>query len=180
MVEKKNEVVIIDGGMLEGGGQLFRMSVALAYIFKRHVIIEKIRANRPKGGGLSNQHLTGLQAVVNMVPGCVASGVVKKSKTVNFNPKDKKISRHEFLADCGTPGAVGLIIQMLMPCLLFQAKESCKLEIRGGTFVSMSPTVHPIKHVLLPHLKRMGLEVGLKVESNGFTPDVVGSAILDV
>jgi len=54
-----------------------------------------------------------------MVPGCVASGVVKKSKTVNFNPKEKKISRHEFIADCGTPGAVGLIIQMLMPCLLF-------------------------------------------------------------
>jgi RNA 3'-terminal phosphate cyclase len=49
-----------------------------------------------------------------MVPGCVASGVVKKSKIVNFNPKENKISLHEFTADCGSPGAVGLIIQMLM------------------------------------------------------------------
>jgi len=46
--------------MLEGGGQLFRMTIALAYIFKRHIVIRNIRANRPKGGGLSNQHLTGL------------------------------------------------------------------------------------------------------------------------
>lgn len=115
-----------------------------------------------------------------MVPGCVASGVVKKSKTVNFNPKEKKISRHEFIADCGTPGAVGLIIQMLMPCLLFQEKESCKLSICGGTFVGMSPTVHPIEHVLLPHLKRMGADATLTIESNGFTPNVVGKAIIEV
>lgn len=109
MVEKK-ETVLIDGGMMEGGGQLFRMSIALSYIFKRHVVIDKIRANRPRGGGLSNQHLTGLQAVVNMVPGCAAAGVQKKSKTVDFNPKDKKISRSEILADCGSPGSVALIV----------------------------------------------------------------------
>lgn len=69
---------------------------------------------------------------------------------------------------------------MLMPCLLFQAKESCRLEVRGGTFVSMSPTVHPIKYVLLPHLQRMGIEASLSVTANGFVPDVVGSATLDV
>ena len=98
------------------------------------------------------------------MPGCAASGVVKKSKTVNFNPKDKKISRNEFSADCGSPGSVSLIVQMLMPCLLFQEKQSCKLKICGGTFVGMSPTVHPIQHVLLPHLAKMGVEAILEVE----------------
>ena len=40
--------------MMEGGGQLFRMSVALAYILQRPVHITKIRANRARGGGLAN------------------------------------------------------------------------------------------------------------------------------
>ena len=86
------------------------MSIALAYIFRKHVQLSKIRANRPRGGGLGNQHLTGLQAVVNMVPGCSVSGNKKKSTQVDFDPKLNKISRNEFVADCGTPGAIALIL----------------------------------------------------------------------
>ena len=74
-----NNIIKIDGSMGEGGGQLFRMSIALAYIMRKHILISKIRANRPKGGGLSNQHLTGLKAVVKMVPGCFVVGDKKKS-----------------------------------------------------------------------------------------------------
>ena len=44
----------IDGSMLEGGGQLFRSSITLSYLLNQPVHIEKIRANRPKGGGLAN------------------------------------------------------------------------------------------------------------------------------
>jgi RNA 3'-terminal phosphate cyclase len=41
--------------MLEGGGQLFRMSMALAYIFKKTVNIKNIRAKRGnKAGGLGH------------------------------------------------------------------------------------------------------------------------------
>ena len=42
----------------------------------------------------------------------------------------------------------------------------------------MSPTMHPIQHVLIPHLARMGLEVSLEIEQNGFVPDVVGSVMM--
>ena len=44
----------VDGSMMEGGGQLFRMSIAYAYLLRRPVTIEKIRANRARGGGLTN------------------------------------------------------------------------------------------------------------------------------
>ena len=50
MVEFLNEIVV-DGAMLEGGGQLFRMTIAMAYLFNRSIRIENIRANREKGGG---------------------------------------------------------------------------------------------------------------------------------
>jgi RNA 3'-terminal phosphate cyclase len=63
------------------------MSIALSYIFKKHIKISKIRANRPRGGGLANQHLTGLQAIVSMLPGCSVTGNHKGSTEVEFNPK---------------------------------------------------------------------------------------------
>ena len=106
--------------MLEGGGQLFRMSIALSYLLKRRIHISKIRANRPRGGGLSNQHLTGLNSVVELVPGCKVAGNAKGSSIVQFDPRGKSIRRKNYLADCGSPGAVGLILQMLMPCLVYQ------------------------------------------------------------
>lgn len=96
--------------MLEGGGQLFRMTIALAYIMSQPVQIFNIRKNRYRGGGLGNQHLTGLQGVVNLVPGSKVKGNFKKSTEVSFRPGDGIISRLTFEADCGSPGSVALIL----------------------------------------------------------------------
>ena len=84
MVESANEDLSkvpleVDGSMMEGGGQLFRMSVALAYILRRPVKIYNVRANRARGGGLANQHLTGLNSVVQLIPGCKVEGNALKS-----------------------------------------------------------------------------------------------------
>ncbi len=69
---------------------------------------------------------------------------------------------------------------MLMPCLLFQAKDRCNLTIIGGTYVGMSPTIAALEHVLYPALKMFGLDVSLKVVKNGFFPDVVGEVCLSI
>jgi RNA 3'-terminal phosphate cyclase (ATP) len=175
MVEQANTVEV-DGSMLEGGGQLFRMSVALAYIFNRKLHITKIRANRAKGGGLGNQHLTGLQSVVKMLPGCEVSGNKKGSTEVVFDPCAKKIKQESFVADCGSPGAIGLILQMLTPCLMFNSAPSCDLLIKGGSMVGMSPNTDCLANVLLPVLRRMGAEISLEVPFDGYFPDVIGEA----
>ena len=102
------------------------------------------------------------------------AGNKKKSTQVGFNPGSNKISRKDYIADCTSPGAVTLILQMTTPCLLFQDKDACNLKVLGGTFVSCSPTVFPFMHVLIPALSEMGAKICLEVGKPGYFPDIVG------
>ena len=136
-------LLAIDGAMLEGGGQLFRMSMALSYLLKKSVNIKNIRGKRGnKGGGLGHQHLTGLKSLKQLIPGAKCEGDFLKSKEVTFKPGRNLIKRKEYTADCQTPGSVHLISQMLLPCLLFQEEDESKLIIKGGTLVDNSPPAH--------------------------------------
>ena len=55
-MEPANEVLHIDGSMGEGGGQVYRTTVALAYLLNRDIEMVKIRAGRgyDHKGGLGN------------------------------------------------------------------------------------------------------------------------------
>ena len=55
---KNLEVLEIDGSILEGGGQMLRISMSLSCILGRKIRVKKIRAGRSKPG-LGAQHLTG-------------------------------------------------------------------------------------------------------------------------
>ena len=62
-MESLPQTLKVDGSMLEGGGQVFRVSLALSYLLHKSVHLTNIRAGRGKGGGLANQHLTCLNAL---------------------------------------------------------------------------------------------------------------------
>ena len=55
-------MIIIDGSLSEGGGQILRTSLGLSVLTKQPFIIKNIRANRPNPG-LREQHLQAIRAV---------------------------------------------------------------------------------------------------------------------
>lgn len=162
----------LDGTTLEGGGQLLRISAGLAALTGQSLTITNIRGNRSGGGGLKRQHLTGVQWL-SRASGSPTQGAEVKSKTLVFVAKDhdqaslKTVrggwNKMESMIDIGTPGAIGLVLQAILPYILFAGathgdEEVVHVTIKGGTNVSNSPSIDYIQRVLLPKLELIGLE----------------------
>ncbi len=136
MARTSGPAVLIDGSLMEGGGQILRNSVALAAILTKPVNIVRIRAGRP-APGLKAQHATGIGAVAALCDG-EADGCGVGSVEVTFWPRGVRGGEHT--ADCGTAGSIALVLQAALPVMLFADAPSV-LDVRGGTNVGMSPQV---------------------------------------
>ena len=98
---KMKGLLTIDGSMGEGGGQVFRSSLALAMTTGKPFRIYNIRAKRKKSG-LLRQHLTALNAAV-AVSGAKVSGAEIGSSDVTFEPGEVKPGTFRFCI--GTAGS---------------------------------------------------------------------------
>ena len=106
----------IDGSYGEGGGQILRTSVSLSFLKNVPIRINNIRAGRPKPG-LRAQHATGLE-LVNQVSNGVLSHCEVGSTEVAFMARDMVGGDKRLIEkDCGTAGAITLILQTILPCL---------------------------------------------------------------
>ncbi|MFX1518544.1 MAG: RNA 3'-terminal phosphate cyclase [Promethearchaeota archaeon] len=167
------EIVKINGGMLEGGGQILRIATALSGITGVPVEIYDIRNQRPKPG-LKAQHLTGIKALADLTNASV-DGLQMASKKITFTPTKRKGGFYE--VDVKTAGSVALLLQVLMPVAIF-APERVQFKLIGGTTVKWSPPIPTIQHVLLPILKKMGIQARIRIIKHGFYPK--GAGILEV
>jgi RNA 3'-terminal phosphate cyclase (ATP) len=70
------------GDTLSGSGQLVRLAIGLSALTRTSIVIDKIRAGRPKGG-LKQQHLTALQFLRDAT-GPRVCGAVKGSRKVGM------------------------------------------------------------------------------------------------
>ncbi|KAI4157663.1 MAG: hypothetical protein L6R39_000613, partial [Caloplaca ligustica] len=197
--------ISLDGRTLEGGGQLLRLALSLSALTYLPVHIWDIRANRPsrkanqQAGGLKPAHLAAVEWLARATR-AETQGMVKGSTELHFRPlirggsygkmttdqsvwqdiyDGNRLSRRETRIPLSSPGSVCLILQAILPYLLFHALDArapdparkgeeeegpaatsvpVRVTIEGGTNVSKSPSTEYIDQVLIPVLvEKLGI-----------------------
>jgi len=169
-------MIEVDGSQKSGSGTILRLSVALAAILGQALHIYNIRHNRPQPG-LRPQHL---EAVLTAARLCDAElkGAELNSQKLWFTPKKVKGGKVE--AEIGTAGSIPMLLMTVLPICAF-AENAVQLHVsKGGTDVSNSPTINYMRHVLLPTLKRMGVNATLTVRTYGYYPKGMGEVTMTV
>ena len=169
-------MIEIDGSQKSGSGTILRFSVALASILSKPLHIYNIRQNRPQPG-LRPQHL---EAVLTASKLCDAElqGAEINSRELWFKPK--KIKGGKIKAEIGTAGSIPMLLMTVLPICAF-AENTVHLQVsKGGTDVHHSPTINYVRFVLLPILKRMGLDTNLTVQKYGYYPKGMGEVTITV
>ncbi|MFA4886708.1 MAG: RNA 3'-terminal phosphate cyclase [Candidatus Nanoarchaeia archaeon] len=166
-------MIILDGS--QAGGQYLRTSLSLSAITKKPFKLINIRGKR-ENPGLQNQHLTAVNAMKELCNGEV-NGNELHSKELEFIPK--QIEGGNYIFDTGTAGSVTLVMQTILPVLLFANKES-QIGIKGGTANPFAPPALEIKEVFIYFLKKFGIEVDFEIIQEGFYPKGGGKIIFKV
>ena len=137
----------LDGTMLEGGGQLFRVALSFSSLTGVPVHIANIRGKRSgKAGGIKPAHLAGAEWLAKAV-GAETTGLVVKSRELAFRPtKGRKVGtrprsneegssgvwkgiyddfgsliRWDSFIHMSTPGSIFLVLQAILPYILLCA-----------------------------------------------------------
>ncbi|MEW6214801.1 MAG: RNA 3'-terminal phosphate cyclase [Nitrospirota bacterium] len=158
-------MIEIDGSHGEGGGQILRTSLSLSCLLKTPFRIFNIRRGR-KRPGLMPQHLTCVRAAT-LISNAEMKGDYEGSMELIFKPEEVKFGDYYF--DIGTAGSTSLLLQSLLPPLIFSEGKST-ITLKGGTHVPFSPPFHYLSDVFVPMLGKLGIKLSLSIESYGFYP----------
>lgn len=166
-------MIVIDGSEGEGGGQVLRTALSLSLVTGQPFRIDKIRANRPRGG-LMRQHVTAVEAAC-AISGAECDGLGIGASSLAFVPGTVTAGDHHFAV--GTAGSTSLVLQTILPALILAGGPS-RLVLEGGTHNSYAPPFDFIARAFLPLLNRMGPAVTTTLLRHGFYP--AGGGRIDV
>ncbi|KAJ3555126.1 hypothetical protein NP233_g12281 [Leucocoprinus birnbaumii] len=183
-LENGSDIQVIDGSVLEGGGQILRNTISLAGLLRKSIRIENIRHGRTKPG-LKNQHRTGLQLAAE-ISHAKLTGASNGSTVIEFEPdKDKGIDLPgSWEADTVTAGSTTLLMQIALPLLLFRSSSqsgngSSVLRLLGGTNAEQAPQIDYTRHIFIPFFRTHFLplssapsspSVELEIKKRGYFP----------
>ncbi len=169
-------MIEIDGSQKSGSGTILRLSIAIAAITQQPLHITNIRQNRPQPG-LKHQHL---EAVLTAAKLCNAKvqGAALGSRELWFTPQEIRGGNIEAVIE--TAGSIPMLLLATLPICLF-AKNPVRLHVaKGGTDTTHAPTINYMRNVLLPTLKRMGVDSEITVQKYGYYPKGMGEATMTV
>ncbi len=164
-VKSETGLVLIDGSIGEGGGQVLRTSLTLSMLLLKPFEMINIRANRPNPG-IQPQHLKAIESSA-VISDAVVEGAYLRSNRIRFFPSRIKFGNFRF--DIGTAGSTSLVLQTLYLPLSFSEGAST-LTIIGGTHVAWSPTFDYIKNCWVYFMERIGLKIKVEMKKAGFYP----------
>ena len=156
----------IDGSRYSGSGAIVRQAVAFAALTGQAVHIVNARARRPKPG-LRPQHVRVIEAIRQLVAG-TTEGAHQGSREFFFRPGGIRVGP-EYTWDIGSAGSTTALTLAVLPVLAF-GPSPVKLQLRGGLFQDFAPSFYHLQHVLLPLLRRMGIEVEAEMARPGYVP----------
>lgn len=165
----------IDGSHGEGGGQILRTALALGGILQQPVEIHNVRGGRKKPG-LRPQHLIAVQGMA-LITGAKVEGAEPGSMRLYFEPR--QVVPGSYSLDVGTAGSTSLVLQTMIPAMLF-AKKASRVVVAGGTHVPWSPCFHYLKEVFVPALQQMGGALQLEAKRWGWYPKGGGKVIASI
>ena len=173
MPASTHKTLKIDGSTGEGGGQIIRSALTLSMLTGTPIEITNIRAGRAKPG-LMRQHLMCVQAS-QQISNASVSGAHLGSMAFTFTPSTVQAGDYTF--DIGSAGSTSLVLQTLLPALLFANADSSNkstVTIIGGTHNPLAPTTDFLQHAIVPLLAKLGMQI--ECVQAGFAP-IGGGAI---
>jgi len=173
-------MIEIDGSLLEGGGQVLRMSVALSALLRKPIRIFNIRGNRSKPG-LRAQHMSGLKLVHQLSGGQLEGCQLHSSEIIYKPPQTRNLqSKNNFEMDIGNNGAISLLVQICLPVALYR-NQNTEFSLKGGTFGDFAPPMIYCQQVLVPLLQNhFGLSLDFKLVQESFDMKGGGHVNLNV
>ncbi|MFQ5839931.1 MAG: RNA 3'-terminal phosphate cyclase [Candidatus Methylomirabilales bacterium] len=169
-------MLTIDGARHSGSGTIVRQAVGLAALTGRAVRIVNVRVRRPKPG-LRPQHVQVVEAIRQLVDG-QAEGVCLGSREFTFCPGDAS-GGGRYVWDIGSAGSTTLLTLAVLPVLAFGSVPA-RIEVRGGVFQDFAPSFYHLRDVVLPMVRRMGLEAEVEMGRPGYVPRGEGIIVVRV
>ncbi|RLE71590.1 MAG: RNA 3'-phosphate cyclase [Thermoprotei archaeon] len=169
-------MIKIDGATKSGSGTILRLSIALASILGEELYIYNIRRKR-SNPGLRPQHLESVRTAARVANADI-TGAKVGSMELRFKPR--KIRGGEYISEIGTAGSIPMLFMSILPICIFADKHVRVIVRRGGTDTKHAPTINYLKYILLPMLRKMGINAHITVKKYGYYPKGMGEAILEV
>jgi RNA 3'-terminal phosphate cyclase (ATP) len=173
---ERPKMLEIDGSEHSGSGTIVRDAVPFCILIGQEIHLRNIRAKRDKPG-LRPQHLKALEAAASLCGGKLAGGTVG-AKEIFFHP-GKAIKGGAYAWDIGTAGSTAMLALSLMPLGLF-ADRASTYRMTGGLFQDFAPSLFHLKHVLLPTVRKMGVEAEVRIIQPGYVPKGGGKIELQI